>query len=251
MIISLLVTFIAVLVSTAQAREDAMHLFKKGNEAFRAGDYKASLESYTSVVEGGFESADLYFNMGNACFKLGENASAILYYEKALRLSPDDEAIKTNLTIANLKTTDKVEGAPELPFTSWWTSLLNLNTIDEWAYWSLALAYAGLAILLLYLFIPGAIRKLSFFAALFLFAGSILFYLLGAQSKSRQLNSRFGIIFSPTVTVRSAPGHDATRLFVIHEGTKIEILGKEGEWTEISLMNGNKGWLMEGDYKTI
>ena len=79
--IALLVTFIAVLVSTAQAREDAMHLFKKGNEAFRAGDYKASLESYTSVVEGGFESADLYFNMGNACFKLVANASAIREYE--------------------------------------------------------------------------------------------------------------------------------------------------------------------------
>jgi hypothetical protein len=155
------------------------------------------------------------------------------------------------LEIANLKTIDKVESKPVLPLTDWWKSLLNSQLIDEWAMNGIYISFLSLAIMLIFLFTSGLVRKISFFLAAFIFSISVLFFFLGQQQKSQHVDSRYAIIFSPSVTVKSSPELDGTRLFVIHEGTKVELLKTEGSWTEISLMNGNRGWLQTDVFKPI
>lgn len=226
-------------------------LFRQGNEAYADEHFEKAIEFYRGVLTGNRESAELYFNMGNAYFKMGDLPNAILHYEKARKLDPADDDIKTNLDIANLKTVDKVEAKPELPFSAWWKTLLNTNLVDEWASKSIYLSFLAFAIMLIFLFTNGLVKKISFFAGAFVFAISMVFFLLGMQQRSMHENSRYGIIFSPSVTVKSAPEADGTRLFVIHEGTKIEILDEREDWTEISLMNGNKGWLKTEVFRPI
>ena len=230
---------------------DNMATFEAGNELYKNDDYQGSLREYEAILSSGMESAELYFNMGNAYFKLGDLPNAILHYEKAKKLSPDDEDIRTNLEIANLKTVDKVEAKPELPIAEWWKEVLNSNLIDEWANKSIYISFVALLIMIVFLFTSGIVKRISFFTGMAVFALSIVFYFLGQQQKSLQMNNKYGIVFSPSVTVKSSPENDGTRLFVIHEGTKVEVLDNDGEWSEISLMNGNKGWILSESYKNI
>ncbi len=226
-------------------------LFEEGNRHYQDEKFEEAITSYQSIVDKGQESAEVYFNIGNSYFKMGDIAHAILYYEKAKMLDPRDEDIKNNLEMANLKTVDKVEAKPELPFSEWWTDILNTNLIDEWANKSIYLAYIGLFLMILFLFAKGILKKVSFFTSLIALFISIVFFFLGMQQKNIRSDSKHAIIFSGSVTVRSAPEDDGTKLFVIHEGTKVEILDVEGEWSEISLMNGNEGWVKTSVYKNI
>ena len=230
---------------------DNESLFNKANEAYVADDYHNSINLYMAIVNNGVESSELYFNLGNAFFKQGDIPHAILYFEKAKKIAPDDEDIRNNLGIANLKTVDKVESKPELPFTAMWMQLLNVNLIDEWGRQSIILSFIALLIMLVFLFSKNVIKKISFFVGLFIFLLSFSFYVMGELQKSQHVDSRYGIIFSSSITVKSSPENDGTKLFVIHEGTKVEILRKEGEWTQISLMNGNNGWLKSESFKDI
>ena len=237
--------------STLALTGDNYELFKKGNEAFVADDFEASITYYGQVLASGFESAEVYFNTGNAYFKAGDLPNAILYFERAKKLDPDNEDILANLEIANLKTVDKVESKPEIPLTSWWTGFLNQNLIDEWAVKSIYIAFIGLGFMLIFLFTSSWLKRISFFTGLFVFLISFLFFFFGQIQKSRHLESKYGIVFAPSVTVKSSPEQDGTRLFVIHEGTKIEVMDEQDNWTEISLMNGNKGWIPTEAFKNI
>lgn len=235
----------------AAVNDNFISIFSQANEAYAAEDYSGSLELYQRITDSGNESAELYFNMGNAYYKLNDLPNALLYFEKAKKMDPEDEDIRTNIEIANLKTVDKVESKPELPFESWWKELLNSNRIDEWAQLCLYMIYIALVLFVLFIFSGGLLKKISFFGAMIFVSLSLVYFIMGWQLKSDYINNKEGIVFSSTVTVKSAPDDDATRLFVIHEGTKIEVLDVSGEWSEISLMNGSKGWVKTETFKII
>ena len=128
---------------------------------------------------------------------------------------------------------------------------MNSYLIDEWATYSIWISFFAMIVMIVFLFTRAVMKRIAFFSGIIIFFVSILFFFLGSQQKSSKLNSKYGIIFSPSVTVKSSPEQDGTRLFVIHEGTKVEILDTENEWTEISLMNGNKGWVKSEVYRNI
>lgn len=226
-------------------------LFSLANTAYKENDFEKSAELYEKILLQGMESAEVYFNLGNAYFKTGNIPSAILYYEKAKKLNPGNEDITSNLRMANLKTIDKVESKPEMMLTTWWEELLNSYTVDEWGKMSIYLSFISLFVMLGFILFRGLIRKISFFTSVGIFVLSMVFFFMGFQQKSLQTSENYGIIFSPTVTVKSSPENDGTRLFVIHEGTKVKVISEFEDWTEITLMNGSKGWVKSDTFKTI
>ena len=231
--------------------DDPMQLFELGNEAYKANDFNKSIEFYQAILATDKESWELHFNLGNAYFKLGNTARAILHYEKAKKLNPGQEDLLINLEMANIKTVDKVESKPELVITTYWDTLLNTYTIDQWAENSIVLSFVALIIMILFLYTKGILKKIAFFTSLFVFLVSMVFFTLGYQQKSLQTDQKYAIVFSPSVTVKSSPEDDGTKIFVIHEGTKLKVLGTEGDWSRISLMNGTKGWVKSSVYEGI
>jgi tetratricopeptide (TPR) repeat protein len=231
--------------------ESPMRLFELGNEAYKADDFNKSIELYQAILATDHESWELHFNLGNAYFKLGNTARAILHYEKAKKLNPNQEDLLINLEMANLKTVDKVESKPELVISTYWDTLLNTYTIDEWAENSIILSFAALIIMILFLYTRGLVKKIVFFTSLFVFLVSVIFFMLGHQQKSLQTDQKYAIVFSPSVTVKGSPEDDGTKIFVIHEGTKLKVLGTESDWSRISLMNGTKGWVKSNVYEGI
>lgn len=56
---------------------------------------------------------------------------------------------------------------------------------------------------------------------------------------------------TPSVYVKSSPDEKGIDLFIIHEGTKVEVLEELNNWYKIRLLNGNIGWLLSSETEVI
>ncbi len=227
-------------------------LVSRANDAYSSGDYLKSIELYNKVISEGFESPDLYYNLGNAYFKSNDIPSAILYYEKARKLAPKDEDINFNLNLAKSRIIDKIEPIPEFFLKAWWKNLRHMFPIDVWA--RIGLGSFILLLVFASVFIISrsvTARKLSFWLGFIVLLIAIHSFLFSYQEYHNYVHNNEAIIFTPTVTVKSSPNENSVDLFVIHEGTKVSISDKVEGWTEIRIANGSVGWVKSDVYKTI
>jgi len=227
-------------------------LFNSANESYNNEMYTNAIDNYLQIVDAGYESDALYFNLGNACFKLGDIPSAILYYEKAKKLNPNDEDINFNLNVANTKIVDKIEPVPELFFWQWWRSIYNLFDANTWAKISVAGFILFFVLLAFYLLSKLLIiRKTAFYTGLTILFFTIFTFIIASQKYDISKNQKEAIVFTPTITVKSSPNQNSVDLFVIHEGSKVSIIEQVGNWCEIKIANGSVGWLPEDALKNI
>jgi tetratricopeptide (TPR) repeat protein len=227
-------------------------LVAAGNNAYNQGNYELAKELYLSVTEQGLASSELYYNLGNAFFKLDDIPSAILYYEKARKLNPKDEDINFNLNLANSRVIDKIVPVPEFFLKKWWLQVLQLTSPDGWAR-SIILFFILFLVFAASFLVSKAviIRKLSFWGGVVFLALTFFTFAVGRQSHSQFRNEVEGIVFTPTVTVKSSPSENSVDLFVIHEGTKVRILDELEDWSEVRIANGSVGWIHPRDYRPI
>ncbi|QKJ28688.1 tetratricopeptide repeat protein [Mucilaginibacter mali] len=231
---------------------DVKGLFSKGNQLYAKGQYKEAADTYGQIINSGYESAAVYFNMGNACYKNDEIPSAILYYEKAHKLSPGDEDINFNIRLTNLKTTDKIDEAPEFFLAKWWRGFILALPLGTLAVLSIICGLLASGILIWYLFTRSVtIKKVSFYVSIVLYIIGAIFIFMSNRQAAYFDNHRQAIIFKGTVTVKSAPASASKPLFVIHEGTKVDMLEHTSGQIKIRLANGSEGWIGEGDVKEI
>lgn len=219
-------------------------LIEKANQAYNEGAFQDAAELYHSVIDSGFASADLYYNLGNAYFKSKDIPSAILYYEKALKINPKDDQTRFNLNIANSQITDKIEAVPDMFYVKWWKGLTGMFGPDTWARLSIALFILALSFVALFVITRNmSVRRISFWSGLVVIVLMFISFYVGYQKFSQQNKDNFAIIFAPTITVKSSPAKNSVDLFVIHEGTKVEIMDQVEGWYEIRIANGSVGWL--------
>ncbi|MDR2358600.1 MAG: tetratricopeptide repeat protein [Prevotellaceae bacterium] len=227
-------------------------LWAQANTFYANGQYPDAIRVYTEIEATDNVSPALYFNMGNAYFKQNELANAILYYERALRLSPGDAAIAYNLEMAQLRTLDRVDTVPEFFLFTWVRNLRQWAGADTWAMLSLFLIAATLLCLSGFFFIRSVrLRKFAFFmavAGVLLAAGSITF--AGFQ-RAGITNRNEAIVFPAVVTVKSAPDNTGKDLFILHEGAKVTIIDELSNWQNIRLRDGKEGWIEAGNTKRI
>ncbi len=216
----------------------------KAEQYYAEAKYDSARLTYQKVLAKGYHSAELYYNLGNVFYKQNEIPSAILYYEKALKLDPSNDNVLFNLKLANTRIQDKIEALPLLFFIRWYIGLYNMYSVDNWAKISLVL-FSIFALFILFYFLGKRIliRKTGFyFGLIFLFLSAASMFLTYKKHTS-QIEQAQAIVFSPSVTVKSSPNPNGVDLFVIHEGTKIHIIDKVGLWCEIKIANGSIGWI--------
>lgn len=232
--------------------DNTRQLFEKGNAFYAKAQYKEALDVYQQLLNNGYQSAPVYYNMGNASYKLDDVPSAILYFEKAHKLAPADEDINFNIRLTNLKTTDKIEEIPEFFLTRWWKSFIFLSSLDTLTVLSIILFFAGSGLLMLYFFANAfMVKKYSFYAAITVFfVGLILVFMANRQINYFDSHKQ-AIVFSSSVTVKSGPVDKSATLFVIHDGTKVNVEDNNNDWIKVKLVNGNEGWIKASDVKEI
>ena len=237
-----MVFVIASIGMMAQSIQDQK--FAKANYYYNESRYDTAVIIYERIMEEGFVSAPLLYNIGNTYFKMRNYPMAILYYEKALKLDPTNKEIKQNLAIANALIIDKIEPMPVFFLTKWWRNIGNQLSANGWAGASLKLF--GLLLILLFVYFTArtrGVRKASFFTSILviiLFVCSLIF----AYQKHQYLNEQNeAIVMTPTITVKSSPSSSGVDLFVLHEGTKVEIMDKADNWDKIKIADGSVGWM--------
>ncbi|MBC8320826.1 MAG: tetratricopeptide repeat protein [Bacteroidetes bacterium] len=227
-------------------------LISTANNAYNKGLYDSVLNTYNQVISRGIESGELYYNMGNAFYKNNDIASAILYYEKAKKLIPNDEEVQYNLNIANSMIVDKIDKVPELFYNRWWNFVYNILGTDAWTIFALiSFTFLIVTIGLFIISKKRRNRKLSFYIGLIFLITSIVSFTLTSQKYYFNIDQNEAIVFTSSITVKSSPTQNAVDLFVIHEGTKVKIIDKIDDWVEIKIQNGSIGWLPEKSIKKI
>ena len=234
------------------AQQTPAEQFAAATESFSAGNYEKALENWMGIYKTGYRSAELEYNIGNAYFKLNNTPGAILFYERAYLLKPGDEDINYNLQIARTLVVDRFEEIPELFFIRWYNLLaLSLST-NTWAWISIVTFILCLLFLSLYFYTSKyRLKVLGFWLALFLIIVSLASLAMTIRNRNMIYDSQKAIIFSPAVNGKSSPDNSGTDLFVLHEGTKVTVEDEVGEWFEIQLSDGNKGWIPANSLEII
>jgi tetratricopeptide (TPR) repeat protein len=219
-------------------------LIKAANDFYIKGDYANAIKNYEQVLNSGNESAELYFNLGNAYYKSKKIDFSILNYERAKLLNPGDEDINFNLELARTYTIDKINTMPEFFLSVWIKSVSHIFSSNLWAYFSLTVFIFTLVAFLFYLFSSSiGIKKIFFWLGIILLAISLTGFIFSYQQKSLLTNRDMAIITNAAIPVKSSPDESGTDLFVLHEGTKVQVIDKAQNWLYIRLADGNKGWI--------
>jgi len=245
----LLVSFFAFLwASSACLAADLTTLISRGNEYYSNNEFEKAIESYEAVIDSGYASAGLYFNLGNAYFKTHRITLAILNYERASIIDPHDSEIQHNLQLARTFVTDEIDVIPGFIFRQWMTGIIKLLRSDSWAVISIISFILTLLLLLVYLFSRRILmRKLSFWTAVLLITVSSVNFTFAWQRKKMDTQHHYALIQVPSVTVKSSPDDSGTDIFQLHEGTKVTVIDQLGEWREVRIADGNQGWIKISD----
>ena len=238
-------------VQAAESYPDS--LWKAGVEAYSAGDWNQALSDWNGVAETGLRSKELYFNLGNAFFKNGETARAILNYERAARLDPSDTDVRYNLEFARSMTQDRIDEVPEFILKTWMRKVNYLMSSNAWAWCSLFLLALTLGLALLFLLGPTAgSRRTGFFTGIVALLLTLLCWGFARSQKADAQRHDTAIVMRPVTSVTSSPSSDAAKsLFILHEGTKVKVLDSVSGYTDIELSDGRRGWIPSGDIEVI
>lgn len=225
---------------------------QNADDEYAKGNYQQAIKDYQEILKAGV-SSEIYYNLGNAYYRTDNITQALLAYERALQLSPGDNDIRFNLQYARSKTIDKVTPETEMFFVTWYNSLVNFTSVDRWANTAIVSIVMALLLILVFLFAPQMwARKSGFYGSavfLLLFAFANLF----AFQQKHELETKQGaIVIAPTVNVKKTPAASGTDVFVIHEGTRVDITDRGmKQWRGIKLADGREGWLKTSQIEEI
>lgn len=215
------------------------------DSAYIRSDFASAVAVYEHILQEQGESADLYYNLGNSYYKMGQIAKAILNYERALLLNPGDTDIRFNLELARSKAVDKVTPTSQVFFVLWMNDLTHMQSEKAWANWGIVFFLLTLIMLSLYIFGKRiAFKKMGFFAAIAFLLLTVFANIFASRQKEELLSRDQAIVIAPSVTVKSTPNESGTDLFIVHEGRKVQIKDNTmKEWKEIKLEDGHVGWV--------
>ncbi len=231
---------------------DSQSDFVKANGLYQKQDYDNAIKMYESLIKEGNLSSEVYYNLGNSYYKAGNISQTLLNYERAHKLSPDDEDINFNLKIASLKVVDKMDAVPEIFYKRWMKAIALEFTTETWTRFFLACVWLLFIFLAIFVVASSASLKKSGFAfAIIFLILTIGMFALAQKSYSMMYVDQQAIIMSSSVYVKSSPDEKGSDQFILHEGTKVNVLDEFADWKKIRIANGSIGWLKQGEIEII
>lgn len=231
---------------------EADNKFTEANRLYNEGNYEQAVQIYQDIVNNGYNESKVFYNLGNSFYKLEMIPQAILNYERALKADPDNEDAEFNLRLANVKTIDKIEEVPKVFYVQWYNDLLNSFSSTGLSLASTFFIWGALVLFVLFVIVNNSgIKKITFalgILSIIIFISTTIFAVNDYNIEQHQKDA---IIFSQSVYVKSSPDDAGTNLFMLHEGTKVEILDEVNQWKKVKIKNGNIGWIEPGSVEVI
>jgi len=238
--------------SILSAQINLESIFSEANELYNKGSYIEAINNYKEIIKNDFHSAELYYNLGNAYYRLDSIASSVYYYEKALQLNPNDREIIDNLALVNKTLVDEIDPITTPLIESILKSLSNIFYFETWGYISIFFSFLIVALFLSYYFANSSrIKRLTF---VLLCVSSILMLaslINGNKGYDNYVNNEYAIIYSYETDLKTEPNFRSETLFMLHEGTKVQVIENYNNWIKVRLVNGQVGYIQLIDVKIL
>jgi len=235
-----LLLFGGTIASFAQSPQE---VFTRANDLYQQTKFAEARDLYESLIRNGYGSGELCYNLGNAYYKTGDIARAILNYERALKQMPTDDDLRHNLQLANLMITDKIEPTPRLFIWDYWDTIKAGFSIEgiTWLIYLLFVAVVTVSIVMM-LARTYRTRKIALLGGAV--SGSLMVFALVifAARVSDLKGEDTAIIVGEIVMTKNSPDTKSTDAFVLHGGVKVEIVDRLNDWVKIRLADGKVGW---------
>lgn len=248
----IILLLLMLLCYNAKAIDNNASNFQKANELYKKGQFDTAAILYEKILKSGYESPEVYFNLGNAYYREKNIAKAILNYERASKLEPNNEEISFNLQLAQTMIVDKISPLPDFFLKKWWKAFSEIFSSNGWAILSMILFVVTLILTGIYLFTTMVwVKKTSFWIAGIVLFLTVVSMVNSYEIKVERISKNDAIILTPSITVKSSPDENGTDIFVIHEGTKVRKVDEVDNWVKIVIADGTKGWVKATDIEPI
>ncbi len=211
---------------------------------YRDGQYEQAVRVYEGLLEQGYRDARLYYNLGNAYYRLDRRGEAVLAYERARRLDPSDTDIRHNLELIRARMPEPVNPVPAFFLKRWWESLRDAASPTTWGIVVVVLLWLGVGGMTLWL--RGASRshrKWGFVCGVIFLAGSLLPFFLAADRQANLRRSGQAVVMTGEIRLRSAPEETSQSVRNLYEGMVLDLLDVIGDWYKVRLADGEQGWV--------
>lgn len=240
----------------------ALTTAQQADSAYNKEDYRMAIRLYLQAIDSDGVSPVIYYNLGNAYFRINELGRSVLYYQRALNLDPSMVDARSNLEFVKTRIIDKPED------DSSFLSNLNRSIIaafppNAWAWIAFSMFVILVGCVALYIFSSNvAFRKTGFFGAICVLVLNVYTLIVSYQAATAHTSSDMAVVTVPTANLRSVPGTSSTdnnKVMPIHEGTVLEItdsLTMPGEnaspkWYDVKINNSTRAWVNAADVERI
>jgi len=246
------IIYVLIILGSIVGSAQNFAIFEQANALYNDGKYAESIDKYNTILDTENHSIELYFNLGNAHYKLNNIAPSIYFYEKALQLSPNDEEIKSNLAFAKNMTIDAIDNIPLTGLSKIVNKVTNTMNFDNWAKISVGLVFCFVVLFLLYYFAYSTINKrLAFIGSLTTLCLVFISLAFAFHKYNLVKNDRPAIVFEQESKIKSEPNSRSEESFRLHEGTKVQVLDTVNNWSKIKLSDGKTGWVSTDEIKML
>ncbi len=223
-------------------------LILKAEKSYNNKQYADAARCYETIIQNGYSSYKLYFNLGNAYFKQNKIGKAIFCYEMANKLEPNNEEINHNLNIAQEKTIDKIESKENFIYQLFKNHVVNLMSTKVWMWLNVLFLLASCITFICFkIFQKLKLQKFFLFTSFSCFFLFLITLGLGYIASVNKTKIKFAIITVSETKVYEEPTNTAASKYNLHDGTKVRLLNSNMHWTNIKLENGNEGWVKTAD----
>ena len=252
--IGLLLVGLLMLPTLCQAgNSDCLDSLKtQADKAFAAEQYEQAAKLYHQIADS-VASVNVYCNLGCTYYRMDDMAQSVLWFERALKLNPADDDIEANLQLAREKTIDRITAKHDFVVLDIFHRLTSLLSLSQWTWTCITLFVLSLLMLILFLVADRiSLRKCGFFASIFFLLLCILGNVCALYQQHEMSQHNAGIVMSSVVTVKSTPSEGGNDLFLLHEGTRVEIRDNSlKDWAEIEIADGKVGWIQKKHFVII
>lgn len=230
----------------------AQDAFEKANELYRKQKYAEAAKEYENILKGKKESAEVYFNLGNSYYKMGKIAPSILNFERALQLNPNNKDAQINIGYARKMTIDNIKEVPKAGFSKMLYNLTGSYHYNTWAWIAVGFAFGFLAMFIGYYFAGSTVLKRIFFVSMFVILLLIVISIISAIFvKSVENSERPAIVYEEVLSVKAEPSVNSEDAFLLHEGTKVQVLENVDNWRKIQLADESVGWVPKNTIREV
>lgn len=238
--------------SILSAQINVENIFSQANELYNKGIYIEAINNYKEIIKNDFHSAELYYNLGNAYYRLDSIASSVYYYEKALQLNPNDREIIDNLELINKTLVDEIDPITIPLIESILNRVSNIFYFETWGYISIFFSFLIVALFLSYYFANSSrVKRLTFVLLCISSIFMLVSLINGNKGYNNYINNEYAVIYSYETDLKIEPNYRSETLFMLHEGTKIQVLENYNNWIKIRLVNGQVGYIQLIDVKIL